>query len=174
MKTLESNREREEGIMMTLDAGKRCPVCEVGILTVKREDVEFSYHDSTMILAQQDILYCQTCGESFLPPHTAREREKILTDARRKVDGLLTSEEIKAIRQQFRMTQTEFAHLLRVGKKTFARYENGQITQSYAMDDLLRILRDYPETIGVIRPLLVHESPTERLSSHREKDVVNL
>lgn len=37
-----------------------------------------------------------------------------------------------------------------MSEKTFVRYENGQATQSYAMDDLLRILREFPETIRVV------------------------
>jgi predicted transcriptional regulator len=43
----------------------------------------------------------------------------------------------------------DFATSLRVSQKTFARYETGQATQSYAMDDLLRILQKYPETMQV-------------------------
>ncbi|MCP5074735.1 MAG: type II toxin-antitoxin system MqsA family antitoxin, partial [Rhodobacteraceae bacterium] len=85
-----------------------------------------------------------------LSPHDEREIEKYLTDARRTIDGLLTSHEIKTIREHFQMTQVEFARLLRVSDKTFARYENGHVAQGYAMDDLLRILREFPETIRAV------------------------
>ena len=45
------------------------------------------------------------------------------------------------------MTQVEFAKALRVGEKNFARYEAGIAVQSYAMDNLLRVLEKHPETI---------------------------
>ncbi len=48
------------------------------------------------------------------------------------------------------MTRGEFARLLRVGEKKFARYENGQNTQGRAMDNLLRILHEHPYTINDI------------------------
>ena len=60
------------------------------------------------------------------------------------MDGLLTSQEIKKIRKSLGFTQEVLGELLGGGEKSFARYENGHVTQSRAMDNLLRILNDYP------------------------------
>lgn len=130
--------------------GMSCPVCDVGTLTSHQEAMTFEYKGHKTTFEATLVFTCSNCHESFLDPHNERERQQRLTDERRRVDGLLTSQEIKAIRQQFHMTQTEFAKMLRVSEKTFARYETGQATQGYAMDDLLRILRDFPETSRVI------------------------
>lgn len=130
--------------------GMVCPVCEVGKLKVHKEDLEFEYKGEKFTIPEKNVFRCPECEESFLDSKDDRIIEKLLTDERRKVDGLLTSQEIKAIRQQFKMTQVEFAQVLRVSEKTFARYESGQATQGYAMDNLLRILRQCPETIRVI------------------------
>lgn len=126
--------------------GSLCPVCETGTLVLTRKETEFEYKHEKLLVTR-DVLECQTCQETFFQPHDEREIEKLLTDRRRTVDGLLTSDEIRTIRQQFGLTQVEFATYLRVSQKTFARYETGQATQSYAMDDLLRILQNYPEVI---------------------------
>ncbi len=129
--------------------GMTCPVCEIGTLTSHNEAITFEYKGHKTVI-EGTVLTCSTCQESFLDSSHERERQQLLTDERRRVDGLLTSYEVKAIRQQFQMTQAEFSRMLRVSEKTFARYETGQAMQGYAMDDLLRILRDFPETSRVI------------------------
>ncbi len=135
---------------MNIYHGMVCPVCEVGTLESHPEELEFDYKGRKTVISGKTLFRCPECDESFLSPRDEREIEKYLTDARRTIDGLLTSHEIKAIREHFQMTQVEFARLLRVSDKTFARYENGQVAQGYAMDDLLRILREFPETIRVV------------------------
>ncbi len=74
--------------------GGLCPVCEVGALALVNKEIEFDYKDNKMSF-KRDILECETCRESFFQPHDEDEIEKALTDRRRKVDGLLTSDEIR-------------------------------------------------------------------------------
>jgi HTH-type transcriptional regulator/antitoxin MqsA len=50
----------------------------------------------------------------------------------------------------FGYTQEEFGNILGGGKKAFARYENGTITQSRAMDNQLKMLRSNPKILAVI------------------------
>jgi len=138
-----------------------CPVCENGVLKLINRDLEFEYNNDKIIL-NREVWECSECKESFLQAKDEREAERILTDHRRKIDGLLTSEEIKRIRKQLNLTQVELAKILRVGEKNFARYETGQTTQGYAMDDLLRILRKYPETIDVLLRLEDHKIPQKQ------------
>jgi HTH-type transcriptional regulator / antitoxin MqsA len=135
---------------MELKKGEVCPVCESGKLEEKCEDIKFEYKGSYLLFPNEKALACGKCGESFFDPKRNREIEKELTDHRRKTDGLLTSEEIKAIREMFGMTQVKFAELLGVGEKNFARYESGQTTQSKSMDHLLRVLMHRPEVMSLI------------------------
>ena len=58
--------------------------------------------------------------------------------------------DIKRIRRKLHLTQEQMATLLGGGLKGFARYENGQVVQSRAMDNLLRILDRFPESLGVL------------------------
>ena len=52
--------------------------------------------------------------------------------------------------QKLHLTQEQMATVLGGGLKGFARYENGQIIQSRAMDNLLRILDQFPESLDVL------------------------
>lgn len=148
--------------------GSLCPICETGTLVLTRKETEFEYKQDTLRVTR-DVLECQTCHEAFFQPHDEREIEKLLTDRRRTVDGLLTSDEIRTIRQQFGLTQVEFATYLRVSQKTFARYETGQATQSYAMDDLLRVLQHYPEVIK----LFLQKKPVRQPVQPRQDALVH-
>jgi len=137
-----------------------CPICEEGYLNLVHERLEYTYKDRVTEV-DTDLLKCSVCGESFVVSPSERELEKLLTDERRKVDGLLTSDEIREIRHTLGLTQVELAKTLGVGEKNFARYENGQATQGRAMDVLLRIFKDCPAMIKT----LVHSQAEENIST---------
>ncbi|MCP4756223.1 MAG: type II toxin-antitoxin system MqsA family antitoxin, partial [Proteobacteria bacterium] len=126
-----------------------CPVCEMGKMHLRNQKLEFEYKDDVLKI-EREVLECEACQETFFQDKDEREIEKVLTDRRREVDNLLTSDEIRAIRKKFNMTQKEFAKTLRVSEKSFARYECVQSTQGYAMDNLLRILNELPLAVNIL------------------------
>lgn len=135
---------------MDFQDGVTCPACEEGTLAYQLKDLEFEYKGKKTVLKNQKVFACSVCNESFSDLKDLKARDKILTDARRKIDGLLTSDRIRGIRNRFGMTQIEFAKALRAGEKNFARYESGQSTQGYSMDNVLRILEVHPQALSVI------------------------
>jgi len=64
---------------------------------------------------------------------------------------LLSADEIRTIRDQFNLTQTDLARLLRLGANTVSRWESGRNVQTAAMDILLRMIRDLPGSIEYLR-----------------------
>lgn len=69
----------------------------------------------------------------------------------RKRHELLSADEIRAIRDQFNLTQADLARLLRLGANTVSRWESGRNVQTAAMDILLRRIRDLPGSIDYLR-----------------------
>ena len=69
----------------------------------------------------------------------------------RRKQGLLSADEIRTIRDQFNLTQTDMARLLRLGANTLSRWESGRNVQTAAMDILLRMIRDLPGSIEYLR-----------------------
>jgi len=132
-------------------AGDKCLICIEGELSEKIIAETFNYNGNQIKIPDYQVFKCNVCGEAFVSQKTIRTTEKILTDFRRGIDGLLTSDEIKAIREKLGKTQTEMADFLEVGEKTFARYENGQVTQSRSMDYLLRMLDNAPHAFFNIK-----------------------
>lgn len=100
------------------------------------------------------IFECPACGEAVVEKNSVRRAEKLLKDFGRQVDGLLTAVDIKRVRRKLHLTQEQMATVLGGGLKSFARYENGQVVQSKAMDNLLRILDCFPESLGVLPGVL--------------------
>ena len=64
-------------------------------------------------------------------------------DEYRKKKDLLTSKEIKKIREKYQLTQSEMAYLLNLGEITITRYETKQI-QDASVDNMIRELNDNP------------------------------
>lgn len=134
---------------MRMNDGMMCPVCEKGTLQSAQKKIKFAYKGNELEIAAR-VFECNLCEESFWDNKDEREIERMLTDERRRIDGLLTSEEIKKIRISFGFSQAHFAKMLGIGEKNFARYETGASMQGRTMDHLLRILMDLPEALGLI------------------------
>lgn len=148
---------------MKIKDGMLCPMCEAGSLRSVQKDVPFEYKGNVHVVSNVRAYECDICGESLWDDRDERQVERSLTDVRRRTDGLLTTDEIKAIRQRFGMTQVEFARALQVGEKNIARYESGQATQGRSTDNLLRILQVYPSALQII-----HKDNTVWVSQRQE------
>ena len=83
--------------------------------------------------------YCVYCGNQVFPDKVAKQNDLIIYDEYRRLNGLLTSDEIKAIRRKRGLSQTDLAKLICCGEKNIARYETGTI-QDKAFDLLIRLV----------------------------------
>jgi len=77
-------------------------------------------------------------------------RERALDVYRSRYD-LLSADEIRSIRERYRLTQVQLARLLRLGGNTISRWESGRNVQTAAMDVLLRLIRDIPESLRYLK-----------------------
>jgi HTH-type transcriptional regulator/antitoxin MqsA len=136
---------------MTIKNGDICLICGHGKMLERVVTEVFTYKNQVCRIEDYHIFKCDKCEEELVSPKSLKESEKTLTDFRRTVDGLLTSDEIKSIRKKLGATQKDLAEMLEVGEKTFARYENGQVTQSRAMDFTLRALNMHPSLLHSIK-----------------------
>ncbi|HVW63527.1 MAG TPA: type II toxin-antitoxin system MqsA family antitoxin [Nitrosospira sp.] len=118
--------------------GELCPACGEGHLAshVTKEQVE---HQG--IHGEVDLHYsvCQQCGSELAGQAEAQANKRAMVAFRKKAEGLLTGSEIRELRKSFDLTQILAAELFGGGKIGFSRYENDDITQSAAMDSLLRL-----------------------------------
>ena len=96
-------------------------------------------------------LSCPKCHEVVLRYQGARRLSEDAIAIYRRKHGLLSADQIRAIRERFELTQAGFARLLRLGANTLSRWESGRNVQTEAMDTLLRLIRDLPGSIDYLR-----------------------
>jgi len=96
-------------------------------------------------------LKCPACPEVVLRLGDARQLDREAIVRYRRKRGLLTAEEIRALRQRLGLTQGRLARLLGLGVNTVSRWEAGRNAQSVALDVLLRLVRDVPGSLRYLR-----------------------
>jgi len=95
------------------------------------------------------VYKCGTCGEEFATPTLEEQNFKRAYDLYRKKHSLVTSREIKAIREAYGMSQRCFGRFLGWGEITVHRYESGAI-QDIVHNETLVLLKDSPENMRTI------------------------
>jgi putative zinc finger/helix-turn-helix YgiT family protein len=146
-----------------IDQGRRCPTCGHQPLQpqVIRDEFEYGPDEERIAIVVEavPVLVCPHCGETLYGPEASRLRCQAICRSQ----GLLTSEQVKAVRERLDMSQSEFARLTGIGVATLSRWERGRLLQTKALDRYLRVLGAFPEVIpwleSLARQLKAPESP---------------
>ena len=105
-----------------------------------------TYRGETIEVGQPGA-WCTACGEGVLSAADLAVTVKARHDAIARAEGLLTSDEIRAVRERLGLTQAEAAKLIGGGVNAFSRYERGEIMHGRAADNLLRLLDKHPKQL---------------------------
>ncbi len=127
-----------------------CPTCGTAMVE-RRGTLRLPVNGEEVAVRSAAHLACPRCGEVILRYRDARRLDEDAIAAYRKAHGLLSADDIRAIRQRFALTQGDLARLLRLGANTVSRWEAGRNVQTAAMDMLLRLIRDLPGSIEYLR-----------------------
>lgn len=88
--------------------------------------------------------YCSNTDECIETEEIIKANGLAVKDAYRRASGLLTSAEIRKIREKYNISQKKLSEILDWGKATITRYENHQV-QDRAHDDILRKIDSDPQ-----------------------------
>lgn len=126
-----------------------CPCCmeEHEVKTVLVE--ETATFKNSKVGYEASYLLCENAEELYMEESQIQENDIRLKNAYRRKQGLLTSEEIVAIRLKYGITQSDLCVLLGWGAKTITRYESHQV-QDRAHDTILRKIGQDPEWFLVL------------------------
>lgn len=126
-----------------------CAICGEGHVTALTRAVETDYKGTKALLPMHYQL-CDTCTSDYAGMAESKLNKRIVMAFRKQVDGLLTGDEITALRKQYKLTQAQAAQLFGGGPVAFSKYENDDVAQSEAMDTLLRLVRRSPAAFGAL------------------------
>lgn len=128
-----------------------CPMCETPNPWEDRYSNEtYRYKGQKFSLSDTEYSVCRECGFDVVLPQQKRRNEVRVRDEHRRIDGLLTGPQIKAIRERLGLTQAKAAQLMGGGANAFSKYERGEVTQSVAMNQLLRVLDVDPGVLSTL------------------------
>jgi HTH-type transcriptional regulator/antitoxin MqsA len=102
---------------------------------------------------------CRRCGEVYLKLEGANAVQLEAARRLRQARGLLTPDEIRAIRGSLGLSQAGLERLLGTGPKTVVRWEKGTVFQSATADRLMRLLAARPELVPLLEPDETDSSP---------------
>ena len=127
-----------------------CPTCGT-MMRRTQEALTSSVNGEEIRVPNISHLRCPKCAEGLFSLQEAEALRLGAFEIYRKKYGLLSADEIRAVREQHGLTQAELAQLLRLGGNTLSRWEAGRNVQSAAMDVLLRLIRDLPGSLKYLR-----------------------
>jgi putative zinc finger/helix-turn-helix YgiT family protein len=131
-------------------ADDACPRCGTAMAD-RRSVLKVPVNGEEVSVSSALHLRCPKCDEVVLRFSDARRLQEDGIAVYRKKHGLLSADEIRAIRERFGLTQSELARLLHLGANTISRWESGRNVQTEAMEMLLRLLRDLPGSLDYLR-----------------------
>ena len=142
-----------------------CPICDQIHEVEERKRSASTVIKGDLVTYEEHYFYCENADLDECEFESASMTNRNLLNARnayRVKHGLLTSDEIVAIRESYGISQVELAKLLGWGEATISRYESKAI-QDEAYDAMLRIVRDNP-----LKALELLKRHSSRFSAERQ------
>ena len=137
---------------------KVCPICEEGVLTIRegRNETEYKGVNGSVRFFYEE---CNVCGSEQADAALSLKNKRLMIAFRKQADGLLTGAEVRALRERLQLKQSEAALVFGGGPTAFSKYESDDVTQSAAMDKLLRVADALPEAFRHLCKLAGQEVP---------------
>ncbi|MFP4487295.1 MAG: type II toxin-antitoxin system MqsA family antitoxin [Campylobacterales bacterium] len=132
---------------------KNCPICSKR-LKHKTSPTVYNYKNESITINQPGC-YCDNCDEEYLSPSDLKSTKKEIADFKRRVDHLLTTDELKSIRKKLKLTQEQAAELFGGGVRAFHKYETAEATQSKPLDILLRLVASKKISLDDVKSICV-------------------
>lgn len=134
---------------MTLhnEMSNTCPACGEGLLE-ERQERHTIEHGGVSGDVPLYLVVCSECGSELATAKEAKANKRAVVAFRKQAEGLLTGTEMREARRAMGLSQSMAATLFGGGQVAFSRYENDDVTQSEAMDGLVRLCLENPGNLG--------------------------
>ena len=121
---------------------------ECGYATRIERIAPFTFsHNGKQASIEDRQTFCPACGTIGYVGDQADRHELAVAAKIREIEGLLSAEDLRRIRQKYALRQTDMEAMLSVGPKTWTRWERGKVPQRKAADTLIRLIDEDPEVV---------------------------
>jgi HTH-type transcriptional regulator/antitoxin MqsA len=100
------------------------------------EDISYK---GTFLAVAMEYSVCNCCEREFISKQQIMNNDARVRDAKKQFDGLLTSSDIYDARVTLGLTQEQASLVFGGGKNAFSKYERAEVSQSVAMDRLIKV-----------------------------------
>ena len=150
-----------------------CPFCDSSDFDELNRRQVFTYKNKKIAPISAAYSKCSGCGFEVVSPEQMKDNWLKIVDKYRQQEDLLTSYEIRSIRELYDLSQVEASRIFGGGPNSFSKYESGKVIQSVAMDRLLRCVQANPDFFecltGVSRPQ--HRPTNKTIFGYRNIEV---
>ncbi len=129
--------------------GIECPQCDSTDVKQRQEHETFRYgsaDEAVELEATVTVLRCQNCGLEYTDDTAEDARHEAVC----RHLGVLTPREMKALRSKLGLSRMDFSQLTGIGSASLARWENGNLIQNAAADNLLFLL-EWADNVARLR-----------------------
>jgi len=137
----------------------KCPACGHPKMVAKTMDEILTYGGQSLTLHAMQGEFCTACGEGVWGVESYRRYTETQAALVRAVKGDVSAD-IRRIRKNLKLTQTELAEVFGMGKVAFSRYERGETRPPAPLVKLLKLVERHPELLAEIGGI---SSPKPRL-----------
>ncbi|QXI49185.1 type II toxin-antitoxin system MqsA family antitoxin [Pseudomonas anuradhapurensis] len=120
-----------------------CPLCGEGCLHEVSRDRAVE-HKGVLGHVRTKAFKCNACGCSQASPSQVRDNQRAMTAFQKMAEGRLTGQQMRDARIKLDLTQSQASLIFGGGPNSFAKYEADDVTQSEAMDNLVRLALEVP------------------------------
>jgi len=125
---------------------KFCFNCNEDVSTKIVEEEEIFKVKGTDISVKSKKRVCDKCDKALFDKELDNTTLLKAYEKYKKLNNMLTADEIKEIREKYYISQKGLALLLGWGEKTITRYENGSL-QDKTHDDVMKNIKEYGKFI---------------------------
>jgi HTH-type transcriptional regulator/antitoxin MqsA len=120
-----------------------CKICKSEKILHLEEIETISFKGNSLEISMEYSI-CQNCEREFVSKQQIMNNDARIRDAKKHFDGLMTSTEILDARTTLGLTQEQASLVFGGGKNAFSKYERAEVSQSAAMDRLIKICLKHP------------------------------
>lgn len=151
--------DKEDGVSIYPETCAECG----GAMSVSSDPIPFELRGQIIMVPDIEHAACRKCGEMLLSLRDSGSLQRDAVSRVKAARGLLTADEIKALRRSLGLSQAAFERLPGTGPKTVVRWEKGTVFQSATADRLMGLMRELPEAVELLRAPGVREPASNEM-----------
>ena len=141
----------------------KCPACGDSEMVTKTQDETLSYGGQSLTLHSMKGNFCPACGDGIWDEESYLRYTEAQSAIVRAVKGDVSAD-IRRIRKNLKLTQTELSEVVGIGKVAFSRYERGETKPPNPLVKLLKLVEKHPDLLAEMCPTF-NSQKEQRLST---------